>query len=86
MNLLLASGSKWPRGQEDAQMTHGIGDIHVKRQRGKLTVQAGGRTPRGQRYIKETIVLKAKSMADPSFKAEVTTAVDQMLAQEATPE
>lgn len=65
-------------------MGNGIGTIHVRPQRGKLVVQGDGKTPRGQRFIKETEALAVKSMADPNFKAQLSAAVNKMLPEEGT--
>lgn len=60
-------------------MARGISQIHVHKNRGKITVQAMGVTARGQRYLKEGIPLVAKKMSDPAFKEELKTAVDKIL-------
>ena len=62
-------------------MASEIGTIHVRMQRGKLTVQGDGRTGRGQRYIKQTIPLDVADMAAPKFKEQLATAVNEMFAQ-----
>lgn len=66
-------------------MANGIGTIQVKRERGKLVVQGLGRTPRGQKYIKATIPIPAPTMAAKEFKAELTQAVTEMMAQQTLP-
>lgn len=53
--------------------------VEIRRSRGKLIVQATGRTARGQRYIKGSVPLTVKSMADPNFKREMAAAVEQLL-------
>lgn len=63
-------------------MTSGIGTIHLKVVHGTLVIQGDGRTPRGKRYIKETIPLEAKNPSDPNFKQELANAVDRMLAEQ----
>jgi len=60
-------------------MASGIATIHVRKSKGMMAVQGDGRTPRGQKYIKETIELTVKSTADPRFKAEMATAVEKLL-------
>lgn len=62
-------------------MASGIGTVQVKRERGKLVVQGLGKTPRGQNFIKQTVVLSAKNIADPAFKSQMATAVAEMFAQ-----
>ncbi len=66
-------------------MSHGIGAIQVKRERGVLVVQGLGRTPRGQKYIKATIPIAAPKMSDKNFKSEMTAAVTEMMAQKVLP-
>lgn len=53
--------------------------IAVKRERGMLVVQAIGLTPRGQKYIKGSAPIAAKSMRDPDYKAQVAAAIKQLL-------
>lgn len=60
-------------------MANKIGQVHVKRERGKLTVIGMGQTPRGQRFIKERVVLNALDTQDPDFKTELAAAVKKML-------
>lgn len=62
-------------------MTSGIGTVEVKRQRGKLVVQGLGKTPRGQKFIRETTELKASKLTSPEFKAEMAAAVKEMLSE-----
>lgn len=66
-------------------MAVGIGTIQVKRERGKLVVQGLGKTPRGQKFIKDTEVLGVKSPADPDFKTQLGAAVSKMLAESSPP-
>lgn len=66
-------------------MAAGIGTIQVKRERRTLVVQGLGQTPRGQKFIRQTIDLKCKSTADPAFKANLRTAVAEMFAQAPLP-
>lgn len=66
-------------------MASGVRTIHVKKVRGQLVVQGDGQTPRGKKFIRATAQLKAKNMADPDFKAQLATAVEQMLAQSPLP-
>lgn len=60
-------------------MTSGIGTVHVRRSKGHLIVQGDGQTPRGKRFIKKTEPLNAKDPKDPNFKAELATAVEELL-------
>lgn len=60
-------------------MTKGVGQIHVRLVRGHMRVIAMGQTPRGQRYIKQEVAMKAKTPADPEFKTELATAVEEIL-------
>lgn len=55
--------------------------VEVRRSRGTLVVVGLGATPRGQRYIKAQKELKAKRVSDKDFKAQMTAAVDEMLAR-----
>lgn len=57
----------------------GIHQIAVKRQRGRLTVQAIGRTTRGVKFILGQEELTAKHTTDPRLKAEQTAAADKLL-------
>lgn len=60
-------------------MAAGIGQIHVKKERGLLVVVGKGATPRGKSYIKKTAKLKVKSPSDPMFKDELAAAIKKML-------
>lgn len=64
---------------EDHSMVAGIGTVVVRRQRGKLTVQGMGQTPRGQRFIRSAAEINVKQMSDPDFKDELATAVGKLL-------
>lgn len=66
-------------------MAHGIGTIQVKRERGKLVVQGLGQTPRGKRFIRQTVVLSAPRIGAKEFKTELSTAVSEMMAQAKLP-
>lgn len=57
--------------------------INIKKSRGRMVVQALGRTPRGQKYVKGSKVLNATSIADPKFKEEMAAAVDELLGRTA---
>jgi len=60
--------------------------IEVRVEKGKVLVQAIGRTPKGQRFIKAQEVLTVSSIADKNFKGEMTAAVDKILGRgEPTP-
>ena len=49
--------------------------IQVKKQRGGFVVSGMGQTPRGTKYIRAKLPIKAKSILDPNFKKEVSQAV-----------
>lgn len=59
-------------------MASGIGQVHVKKERGVLVVVGKGATPRGKSYIKKTENLKAKSPSDPLFKDELAVAIKEL--------
>lgn len=59
-------------------MAKGIAQVVVRRQRGKLNVQGLGQTPRGQSYIKKSVVIEAATMADKNFKAELSDALKEL--------
>lgn len=61
-------------------MTHPIGTVVVRRQRGKLIVEGQGRTPRGQKFIANQVELADHDMADPKFKDDLKAAVDKLFA------
>lgn len=56
--------------------------IVIRRARGVIVVQALGRTERGQSFIKGKSALKVKSITDPLFKGEMSTAVALLLGSE----
>lgn len=60
-------------------MAKGIDQIHARVRKGKVIVTGMGRTPRGQRFIKSEVNLEAKNMRDKNFKAELATAVEELL-------
>lgn len=60
-------------------MAAGIGQVHVKKERGVLVVIGKGATPRGKSYIKQRAALKAKAPSDPLFKDELAAAISEML-------
>ena len=60
-------------------MAKGIAQVHVRKTKGHMTVIAMGQTPRGQKYIKQSVPLKATEPIDKDFKSEMKTAVDEML-------
>lgn len=62
-------------------MTSGIATVHVKKARGKIIVEGEGRTPRGQKYLKGNIPLKASKMSDKDFKSELAAAVAELIPQ-----
>lgn len=63
-------------------MANGIGQVHVRMQHGKVTVQGMGQTPRGQRYLKSNIPLEAPRLGSKKFKTQLAVAVKEMLAQQ----
>lgn len=65
-------------------MTNGIAMVEVKKQRGKLVVQAIGTTPRGQKFLGEAVVLTAPSIAAPNFKSEMAAAVEKLYQEDLT--
>lgn len=60
-------------------MAAGIGTVEIKKQRGKMNVLGLGKTPRGQRYIKQAIIIEASQKDRERFDAEVTAAVEKLL-------
>jgi hypothetical protein len=62
-------------------MSKGIASVHVRNVRGKLSVEAMGQTPRGQKYIKDEDVLATPKMADPKFKGELAAAITKLLGE-----
>lgn len=68
-------------------MAAGIGQIHVKKERGVMVVVGKGATPRGKAYIKKRTALKVRSPLDPMFKDELAAAIAEMLPESlSTPE
>lgn len=61
-------------------MPHRYGQVHVKRQRGKLVVIGFGQTPRGQKFIRKVEPVDAPRTADKNFKDDLTTAVAKLFA------
>lgn len=57
--------------------------FEVKRSRGGLVVRAIGRTERGQKYIKKSIPIAARTIADQKFKSEMAAAIAQMFDSDA---
>lgn len=60
-------------------MAAGIGQVHVKKERGVLVVVGRGQTPKGKAYIKQRAKLSVKSPLDPAFKGELALAIAKML-------
>lgn len=60
-------------------MANGIGQIHVRKQKGKMVVTGFGQTPRGQKFVKEAIILEVTSPADKKFKGELLAAVEKLI-------
>lgn len=65
-------------------MTNGIATVELKRMRGKLTVIGNGRTPRGRKYIKHAIPIKATRTSDKLFKSQMEAAVIAMFEESPT--
>lgn len=63
----------------EVTMASGIGTVHVRSSKGHLIVQGDGQTPRGKRFIRQTEPLKSKNPADPTFKADLSAAVEKLL-------
>jgi len=59
-------------------VTINFGQVHVKRQRDALTVQAMGQTPRGTRFIRKAEPLPNAKMGTPEFKRELATALAKL--------
>lgn len=57
--------------------------IRVRQERGRIVVQATGRTEKGRTFIKGSKTLTVTSMADIRFKAEMARAVEELLGSEA---
>lgn len=57
--------------------------VEITRKRGKLVMRLMNRTPRGTKYIKKELVMKAESMSDPSFKAEIATDLAKLVGSDA---
>lgn len=66
-------------------MAKGIARIELKKQRGKLCVITMGLTPRGQKFLKQQVILKATSTSDPKFKSQLAAAVEELMAQDTLP-
>lgn len=62
-------------------MAAGIGQIHVRKMRGKLSVIGMGQTPRGQTYPKRVVELTVKTPGDSKFKNELAHAVEDIINQ-----
>lgn len=60
-------------------MPNNVNTIEMRKQRGHLTVTSIGRTPRGTKYLKQSIQLKATSPSDPDFKDELAVAVNTIV-------
>lgn len=65
-------------------MATGIATIHVRRRRKKVSVIGMGRSPRGQKFVRQIIELQVESLDDPKFKEQMQAAVEQMLPQVAS--
>lgn len=53
--------------------------ITIRKERGKVVVQALGKTPKGKPYIKGKKILNVKSIASKDFKAEMKAAVAELI-------
>jgi len=60
-------------------MAAGIGQVHVKNERGVMVVIGKGQTPRGKAYIKKRETLTVKNPSDPKFKDELAAAIMAMI-------
>lgn len=60
-------------------MPVGIGQIHVKKERGVLVVIGRGQTPKGKAYIRKQVKLTALAPSDPIFKGELAAAIMDIL-------
>ncbi len=56
-----------------------VASMEIKSQHGLVVVIAKGRTGTGQGYIKDSKVLDVKSVRDPNFKAQLATAIKELL-------
>jgi hypothetical protein len=63
-------------------MRSGVFAVRLKIERGLLVVQSLGRTPSGQKYVKGMEKLSFTRMSDPSFKDDMSKAVDKLLSSE----
>lgn len=59
-------------------MGTGIVGLRLTEKRGKLIVQALGRTQRGTRYLKDEVVLDNESTAEDSFRDNVRSAAIEL--------
>lgn len=64
---------------------NGVVQVHLRRVRGKLVVQTKGQTPRGKSFLKQEITLPAKRTDSPTFKSDLTAAIEELLAQQELP-
>lgn len=60
-------------------MTVKAGRVVVRRERGKLVVNAMAQTPRGKQFIKASEVINAKKVTESSFKKELALAIEELL-------
>lgn len=56
-------------------MPSNILSIELRESKNGLTVQAIGQTPRGTRFLKQHVYMKAQEPDDPDFKRELAEAV-----------
>lgn len=61
-------------------MTKGITQVEVRTKRGHVVVQARGATPRGQKYLGDSVTLSVSKFDDKKFKGELAAAVDELFA------
>jgi len=65
----------------EKNMTKEFVTLEVKGQGKEAKLIGTGRTPRGQRYIKDYVALEAKPSADPEFKKELADAIVKIYAE-----
>lgn len=63
-------------------MGNGIATVEVRVRRDHAYVLGMGRTPRGQRFIRQNIMLATSRIGSKEFKVQMGEAVKEMLAQE----
>lgn len=71
--------NKWLYELREENINMEAAQIEIKVERGRLVVRAIGRGPRGQKYVKARKVLAARTMYDKDFKAQMDSAVKELL-------